>query len=178
MTDALADLAAALIPAVRALHGQTPVAVNGSREIGARLGYYQAGLRDGTVGFCMRRSDDCLRASIATLLQVPMPNVPDLRPDAGLAAGQDPDELAANGWQTLARWADTLGLTIWLHPRPPTSERRWIGVISEPGTFNDHTIVLNKREILHDPSVWSLVPEGARLVSRSAGDVDYGITIT
>ena|ERR1039458_7965900 len=62
---------ARLLPAemarLRRKLGVDPVRVNGSRQAGLRMGYFQARLRDGTVGYFQRETSDCLRAGIASL---------------------------------------------------------------------------------------------------------------
>jgi hypothetical protein len=69
------------------------VEVNGSTERGARLGYFRSPLPDGTYGYLQRRGDDCLRAALATAIQTPITEVPDLRADELAAAGMDPEEI-------------------------------------------------------------------------------------
>jgi hypothetical protein len=56
---------------VRRQMGMQPVLVNGSRAQGLKAGYFKMRLRDGTVGYFQRRTDDCVQASIASLLQMP-----------------------------------------------------------------------------------------------------------
>ena len=152
---------------------QTPVAVRGSRALGKKLGYYEMQLRDGTLGYSMRRADDCFQAAIASALQVPMPEVPDWRLDEHLAAGKDPEAIGRSAWLTMIRWADRRGLTIVIHTEPPISERRWIGIVPATGTFDDHCLVMSRREILHDPM--SFLPNSSS--GHQPGDIEFGITI-
>ena len=151
---------------------QTPVAVRGSRALGAKLGYYEMKLRDGTLGYSMRRADDCFQAAIATYLQVPPHEVPDLHLDELLVAGKDPEEITRSAWQTMLRWADQSGLIILTHTEPPTTKKRWIGIVTNSGIFGDHCLVLNRREILHNPM--SFEPNTSS--GYQLGDVDFGIT--
>jgi hypothetical protein len=128
----------------------TPVRVNGSTELGARGGYYRADLPDGTAGYMMRRFDDCLQAAIATALQIPMHNVPDLRIDERIADGADPEELNRIVWQEMSRWAQRIGVLIEIRPRLPQTGL-WIGIEHAEGLYNGHSYVMRNRRILHDP---------------------------
>lgn len=132
--------------------GFRPVPVNGSTEIGDRLGYLSIQLRDGTRGYAMRRFDDCLQAAVATLLQVPMHAVPDARIDQQLRAGRDPDDLAAQMWLDLAQFAKAAGRFV-RHQPPPFDAPRWIAIA--PGAnahgFEDHSLVMQRSEVLFDP---------------------------
>lgn len=158
----------------RVRRGETPVAVNGSRELGARAGYFQTDLRDGTPGYYMRRADDCLQIAIATCAQIPPQKVPDLRLDVHVLAGRDPEEITLRAWETLTKWADRLGLSIVIHPKPPVTHRRWIGVVAQPGLFNDHCLVMHRRDRLHDPvSLWA----GYTTSDYDSDDIEFGITI-
>jgi hypothetical protein len=157
---------------------QSPVAVHVpgrglSRDEGHRLGYYQTVLRDGTLGYSARRMDDCLQAALATCVQAPSPTVPDPRLDERLIAGEDPEEIARSSWLAMVRWAARCGLTITIHPSPPTSERRWIGVVPAAGVFNDHCLVMNRSEILFDPM--SLRRNHSQ---HDPSEIDWGITLT
>lgn len=154
-----------------------PVRVAGSRERGRDLGYFQTRLRDGTLGYSQRRTDDCLQAAIASLLQIPMCQVPDLRIDRQLASGLEPDEMERNIAQTMRRWTTERGLTVLLHPTMPTSARRWIGVTRvEDDLYSDHCLLMSGRDCLFDP--YQPIPDNDDpWGSHEFGDLDYGITI-
>jgi len=130
-----------------------PVPVRGRRELGERLGYYERRLVDGSLGYFMRRADDCLQAAIATCLEVPPMIVPDLRVDQNRTAGMDPEEITQASVAAMCRWAEVIGVQIMVHPSPPTSAQRWIGVLPRSGLFNDHCLVLSGRTVVHDPMV-------------------------
>jgi hypothetical protein len=155
--------------------GHKPVRVNGSAVLGARAGYYQAPLRDGTVGYYMRRTDDCLQAAIASCLQIPPHLVPDLHIDDQVRAGKDPEEIERATSATLNRWTERRGLTIMIHPQPPTSDRRWIGVVRTNGMFNDHCLLMCKRERLFNP-LGIPTPQGLE-DPYNLVEIDYGITL-
>lgn len=117
-------------------------------------------LRDGTIGYFMRREDDCFRAALATVLEVPMLEVPDWDIDVRLAAGESPDEIRASGRQALFEWLEQRNLRIVWHPTPEhrrgepvaVSLPRWIGVAGGVGEFGDHCYVMAGGELLHDPA--------------------------
>jgi hypothetical protein len=143
---------------------------------GARRGYFQTPLRDGTTGYFMRRADDCLQIAIATLAQIPPHKVPDSQIDRQVLDGRDPEEIMRGVDQAFIRWSDKLGMTIVIHAKPPVTERRWIGVVPVEGQFNDHCLVMERGERLHDPiSLWS--SDGADDSGYGVGDIDFGITI-
>jgi hypothetical protein len=112
-------------------------------------------LSDGTLGYFVRppRTDDCLAAAIATVLQVPISEVPDPRLDERLASGESADDINRSAWQQLQRWLTARGLRVTVLHKAPTTKRRWIGVVPNPGTFEDHCLVMVGSELLFDPSV-------------------------
>jgi hypothetical protein len=63
-------------------------------------------LDDGTRGYFVRapRTDDCQAAAIATVLQVPIETVPDLRIDERLAAGGSPESIERSAVRELRAW--------------------------------------------------------------------------
>jgi hypothetical protein len=151
------------------------VRVNGSREAGLRAGLFQTPLADGTTGYYMHRNDDCLQAALASLLQVPPHKVPRVPVDEMLAAGRDPEEIAGIFWGTLAHWTEAQGATIMLHPNPPRTERRWIGVVGQPGIFNDHCLLMARGTLLFDPMEVPI--PGQELKRADPSNIEFGITI-
>ena len=93
-------------------------------------------LDDGTVGYAMApdRTDDCLRAAVATVLQVPPEEVPDPRLRSRVDAGHDIDAINAQSWAQLERWLDGRGLRLVFHETVPTDQARWVGVCPAPPT--------------------------------------------
>lgn len=95
-------------------------------------------LADGTVGYYMLQSrhDDCLRAALATMLQVSPPDVPDPRLDERTQAGDDPDVVVAESWTALEQWLSGRGQILSCHDEPlficnsDPKWKRWIGVCS------------------------------------------------
>jgi hypothetical protein len=64
--------------------------------------------RDGDeIGYGMHpfRTDDCLRAAIATVTQIPIEQVPDLGLDDCVRRGEDPEEISVNSWGRIEDWA-------------------------------------------------------------------------
>jgi hypothetical protein len=161
---------------LRRVLGVQPVAVNGSRAQGLREGYFQAALRDGSTGYFQRRSDDCLQAATASFLQMPPDLVPDLLLEEQIAAGCEPDEIERNAWALLAPWLDQHGLAMMLHPTPPTTTKRWIGVTYSEQLYSDHCLLMTGRDVIFDP--WRLLPPGKDHDASpyTLDDVAYGIT--
>lgn len=110
-------------------------------------------LRDGTVGYHMRRDDDCWLAALATCLQVPLDQVPDSRIDERLAAGESVKRIDATAWAAMLRWLDQRGLAIVKHAGKPTHLPRWIGIVPVPQAFASHSVVMTGDEVLFDPAV-------------------------
>ena len=110
-------------------------------------------LDDGTIGYFVRapREDDCFAAALATVLQVPIEQVPDPRIDERLAAGESPDDIDRSARSELDRWLAARDLTMVVHAELPTHRRRWIGVVTLPGAFNDHCLVMSHDRFLFDP---------------------------
>jgi hypothetical protein len=109
-------------------------------------------LRDGTTGYYMRQGDDCWPAAIATVLQVPLEQVPDLRLDERVRSGEDPEEVSLSSWDTIEDWLRGRGLRMVVHRIVPAPRRRWIGVVPVQGDFQSHCLVMAGRELLFDPA--------------------------
>jgi hypothetical protein len=132
-------------------------------------------LHDGTIGYYVRmpRTDDCFQAAVATVLQVPINEVPDSRIDERLAAGWSPDKIDRSARKALDAWLAGRGLRMVFHDRLPVAEPRWIGVVPLPGAFNDHSLVISRGELLFDPTMdWGDV----RLRLFGLRDVGHGIS--
>jgi hypothetical protein len=157
-----------------------PVAVGGSRAVGSKLGYFETTLRDGTIGYFQRRTDDCVQAALATLLQMPIDRVPDLRLDRRTwIDGMHPDELQRAIEPAFAEWTARYGLTIVAHATPPRWAKRWIGLMSAPGVFERHCVVMTRADYLWDVS-HLLVPhkdETVAINGYTLHDVSIGVTV-
>ena len=110
-------------------------------------------LSDGTVGYHMNRVDDCQQAALATLLQVPLSEVPDARIDARIAAGESVEHVDKTAWTQMLKWLAGRGLKLIRHGRPPTHLPRWLGIVPNPAPFQGHTLVMAGPQILFDPAV-------------------------
>jgi hypothetical protein len=156
-----------------------PVKVNGKRGVGRKMGHFEVVLRDGTVGYLQRRHDDCVQASIASLLQMPPHRVPDLRLDVHIGDRIDPEEIGRIGDQQFGQWTAKFGLTIKMHANPPMSARRWIGVIEKDDPFSNHCLIMHKRDCLFDAS--HILPPGKDDpvigMNHTVDDITYGVTI-
>jgi hypothetical protein len=160
---------------------QAPTQTRPSREVLVRRAEWLAGLPnvltrsdkyagipltvrldDGTIGYCMRpgRDDDCFRAAIATVLQVPIEDVPDPQFDRRLEDGWDVDSITEATWAALIDWLSCRHLRVILHTEPPMRRKRWIGVVPDRGgrPFRNHSLVMTRGEILFDPAAncWHL----------------------
>lgn len=109
-------------------------------------------LADGTVGYTVRRVDDCLAAAIATTLQVPIEEVPDPHVRERIRGGEDPAEINDQSAQVLKSWLADHGLRMVVHRRVPAARRRWIGIVPHSWWFHSHCMVMRFGEILFDPS--------------------------
>jgi hypothetical protein len=153
------------------------------------VGHYIARLGDGEIGWCMDplRPDNCLRAAVATALQVPIDQVPDPRLDARFKDGDDPDEISARSWEKLADWSRARGLELRGHlDTLPTDRERWVGVVEPdmegddfadaPTPFTAHCLVMSYGDILFDPSISLFAPEGQQLRTYDPSQITYGLT--
>ena len=104
----------------------------------ATLAEVSVPLPNGEVGYYQRSQFDCLKAAVATAVQVPYDDLPEI-PNLG----------------ALHAWADAEGFTVNLHfpPDVPDRERRWIGVSPLlPAYGARHTVVGSYRDAYFDPS--------------------------
>ena len=110
-------------------------------------------LRDGSVGFYGRlpRTDDCQAAALATVLQVPIEEIPDPNVDERLLAGEDPAEIHRSAYAELEAWLERRRLRAVLHRKVPAARSRWLGVVPLGGWFENHCLVMVRGEVLHDP---------------------------
>jgi hypothetical protein len=133
--------------ALRARETLAPLAANARRT---------KRLKDGTVGYCVRapRADDCFAAALATVLQVPIAEVPDPQLDERLAAGETADEIDRDARAELEAWLADRDLRLIVHRKVPLATcRRWIGVVPMPGAFNDHCLVMDRGRVIFDPTL-------------------------
>lgn len=167
--------------AKRVSSGRRGVSRRLERLAGNEVGYYADPLR----------ADDCFRAAIATATQIPIEQVPDLRLQARLNRGDDPDEVSEQSWQRIAEWAERRGLQLMLHEKHevPADRERWIGVCAVPALvrlrleglpqarpFIDHCLVMSYGEIFFDPAATAIAPRGMRVQTWEPDDVTYGLS--
>jgi hypothetical protein len=144
-------------------------------QCGVRNGYVYLELGGGECGWIQARQDDCLRMAVATLLQIPPYEVPDLEVDKQLERGHSPDLIAAAVVETYSVWAANRGLRMTVHDRLPVDRDRWLGVVIQPGYFQNHCLIMQRRKVRFEP-VPPLAPRGLRLKRFQIGDVQYGVT--
>jgi len=160
-----------------------PVEVDGSPTRGLKLGYFKTPLRDGTDGYFQRRTDDCVQAVIASLLQMPPHLVPDPHIEELRARGREDEEIGRVVDSEFARWTVEHGLAFAFHVKPPTWAQRWIGMVPSESTedvYASHTLLMSGHDCLFDPA-HLLPPAGdagtVALEGYSLDSIDYGITI-
>lgn len=129
--------------------------------------------------------DDCLRAAIATAVQVPAEDVP-YRYLRSREARERPHEVTHDLWGAITHWADGLGLTVrhWPKAELPPPRHRWIAVLERPGTgdkpFNDHCLVMSGDHVVWDPLCSVRPPPGLARWQWDPSDlsslIKYGIT--
>lgn len=151
-------------------------------------------LPEGDLGYVMVRPDDCLRAAIATAIQVPSREIPDPRLDQRVRAGEDPETVSQDAWDRITRWLAGRGLKPTFHTHVP-GRRRWIAVCRGQSDeeadafrarwdvpaddlvpFQDHCIVMSYGHILFDPACGIPTEPGMRLRRWDSSDLMYGIT--
>lgn len=191
MTVTLSDLLAGADAATR--RAELDAAEREAREALLRCSARTVDLPDGTVGYFGRpavkagyfRRDDCFTAAVATVLQLPISELPDPRFGERLAAGEDPEDIDRSARQQFARWLARRGLRMVTHRTLPVARRRWIGVVLQSGWFMDHCMVMAGDRILFDPTedfvfvaLAKLTPTAPRMRARVGApeDVDYGIS--
>jgi hypothetical protein len=127
------------------------------------------------------RTDDCMSAAIATVLQHPIEQVPDFRLDERVKAGETAGDINRASWERIARWAAGLGLTLAIHEKGdvPLDRARWIGVCPDPEglrTLGDHCLVMSFDRLVFDPSVSVKCPAGTEHRWWDPSQIDYGIS--
>jgi hypothetical protein len=110
-------------------------------------------LRDGTLGWHIRapRTDDCFAPALASVLQVPLGEVPDPRIDERLAAGESAEAIEVSAKRELAWWLAARGLEMVFHAVPPVGSARWLGVVAFERAFCSHALVMCGPRIIWDP---------------------------
>ena len=161
-------------------------------------GYPVVQLGQDEIGYCMNpaRPDSCLSAALATATQIPVEQVPDLKLDKRLQAGEDAETISRESWARIAKWLDSRGLRLVFHDAVPVDRERWVGVIrgalpdSDVVTqfgldlgrannpFLDHCLVMSHGRVVFDPAI-SLspqLPSGVRLPRWRPSQVEYGLS--
>ena len=134
-----------------------------SVEARLRLMHGTSRLAGGDVGYIQRRADDCLRAAVATTLQVPIERVPDPRIDARLRAGKDAEDVRVSVVRMFEAWTARRGLRIVASREPGHFERRWIGIVLCEPPFTNHCLVMDGEELVFDVAAGLACPPGLTL---------------
>lgn len=153
------------------------------------------------IGYCMDpwRTDDCLQAAIATVLQVPIQQVPCLElEEKSREPGADLDAISQEAWARITTWATKRLLRLTFHDRVPVARERWIGVCGAPSRqtyhlepdrlgrpvpvpdtqegLNDHCLVMCHDRLVFDPACSVNPPPGFAVARYNPSMIDYGIT--
>lgn len=140
------------------------------------------------IGYGMHpyRTDDCLRAAIATATQIPIEQVPDLSLDQRLERGEDQDEISRTSWIRIEEWAASLGLRMKLWEEVPVPKERWIGISTFTGdseddddeatVFGDHCLVMRRDDVLFNPNCTVVAPPGTKLLHPALDSITYGLS--
>lgn len=128
-------------------------------------------LEDGAVGYYQRNMNDCLRAAIATAVQIPYEDVPDTEPTG---AGGQGEWLQV--YSRLWEWAAGQGIRLEFHTFPPICEAPWVGVTPRGDDGYRHTIVIANGQLYFDPASGFETPDGTQIATTR--EVEYGITFT
>jgi hypothetical protein len=72
-----------------------------------------------------RDYDDCFTAAMATVLQVPIDQVPEPHLSKRIEAGEPPEQIELTAWQETCCWLAARGLRMILHRKVPAARRRW-----------------------------------------------------
>jgi hypothetical protein len=109
-------------------------------------------LSDGSMGFPIRHASDCLPAAMATVLEVDIRHVPDLRLDSRLRAGESPADIDRSARAAIDVFLARRGLRLVEHRRVPLVGR-WVGVIPLLGgrPFMSHCLAMSGSAVLFDP---------------------------
>jgi hypothetical protein len=67
-------------------------------------------------------------------------------------------------WQDFFQWLPYTGLQMTVHRQLPLHLPRWLGVVRQPGDFQDHCLAMDGMAVLWDPT--DLAPEGPPLKVR------------
>jgi hypothetical protein len=129
-------------------------------------------LADGTTGYTMRSFDDCFPACVATVLGIPLRQLPQLGIDRRLRSGIDPQLVERDADKTMGHWRMVE------HNPPPWDVDRWVGVCEHQDWRASHCLVMSRDEVLHDPAPVNITLLGVRLGLRvwAPDDIGYGIT--
>ena len=131
-------------------------------------------LEDGRLAWSQRREDDCMAAAVATLLQVPIEQVPDSRYDEQIEAGVPHAIVVSQALADMASWATSRGLRMRFHHPPPVDRDAWLAVAPGDGPGDSHIAVCSGAELVFDPAANWLVPAGCKVAPL--GPVASGIT--
>lgn len=134
-------------------------------------------LQDRTTGyFAPGRLDRCFSCAIATVLQIPLDEVPDTNIDSRLYRHKTSrTKVLRDSWNLYVEWCDARGRAMIYHEAiNPPPEGRWIGVCPYGrGPFDNHCLVLTDSTVIFNPSTFPHLQLGPPL---TGADVRWGIS--
>jgi hypothetical protein len=95
-----------------------------------------------------------------------------------LDIGKEPEEIERVIGQAMRLWCRQNGIDFIFHSSPPTSERRWIGVVPGGGEgFFDHCLLMNRGDCIFDGASMLPANKDRPVTQHDPADIEYGITI-
>jgi hypothetical protein len=94
-----------------------------------------------------------------------------------LLAGKEPEEIERVIVEKMGRWAEKQGVTVKAHPSPPTSARRWIGVVGLGHGQFDHCLIMSGRDCLSNGAALLPLGKDEPASDHDPADIEYGLTI-
>jgi len=119
-------------------------------------------LADGSLGWLARRGGDCWPAVIGTAICVnDIRDVPDLRLDARLRAGESPEMIDRSARDAMEGFLASRGLAMVVHDELPLESERWVGVIPLGGkpVHVSHPVHAIRRGSVRSVATGSRAPE-------------------
>lgn len=131
-----------------------PLVIDG---VPAHLPWLRTLLVDGRIGWYQRSRLDCMRAAVATYMQIRYDEIGD--------------DLTTT--DRLHQWAADRGLSVLVHTELPDGP--WIGVSLAGDDGLRHTVVGEGRRVVFDPAAGWVFPGGRR--ADHVHEFDYALTL-
>lgn len=111
---------------------------------------------DGTRIYFQREERDCMRAALATLLQIDYEEVPAWRGDGPISRAEE-----LQGWLELSQWAAEHGYRMRAADQPPSGEEKpsFLG-LTPPGPDHFRHVIAVREGRIYDPAAGFRLPVG------------------